>query len=73
MNARYQMKRDALNGILNSLHARRGKKIVRYATIKDVIAYVNREFGLRYQIVSIIPIDQLLLFSLDKSTKICYN
>lgn len=57
MNARYQMKRDALNGILDSLHARRGKKIVRYATIKDVIAYVNREFGLRYQIVSIIPIN----------------
>jgi hypothetical protein len=51
--AEYRISRTMFDAILDSLHVRRGKKIVKYATIKDVISYINLNFGLRYRIASL--------------------
>lgn len=54
MFAKYRLSKDAYESILDALHIRRGKKIIKYATMKDVINYINLNFGLRYKITSLV-------------------
>lgn len=53
MFAKYRLSKDAYESILDALHIR-GKKAIKYATMKDIINYINLNFGLRYKITSLV-------------------